>query len=26
MTKIRIYQELGERVIPILLANPDPSN
>ena len=26
MTKIRIYQELGERVIPILLANPDPSS
>ncbi len=26
MTKIRIYQELGEHIIPILLANPDPSS
>jgi general secretion pathway protein A len=26
MTKISIYQELGEHIIPILLANPDPTS
>jgi general secretion pathway protein A len=26
MTKIRIYQDLGEQVIPILLADPHPSS